>query len=134
MTATLPRPARVCPIWRILAGVLGYAAIGLYVPSQALAHWVPPERIVAGLHNDTGLRERAGVRGVEHRERLLIIRVDPQVWGMLPVSDRKILAEQWYELWRHNVPQGIVAVVAAPTDQPLVNYDAVGRAHLLEAR
>lgn len=100
---------------------------------QARAHWIPPQQIVARLGNDVSLRTLFGIREVEQQDRLLIIRVDPKIWAASAPERRRALAEEWYRLWRHNVNQGIVAIVAAGNDEPLVNYDATGQARLLES-
>ncbi|MCX8073504.1 MAG: hypothetical protein N3C12_13810 [Candidatus Binatia bacterium] len=97
----------------------------------AHAHWIPPDQIVASLRNDETLRTRVGVRSIERQGRILMIRVDPNLWTTVEPNLRRELAENWYQVWRHNVEQGIVAVLALPDDAPLVNFDASGNARLL---
>jgi hypothetical protein len=92
-----------------------------------------PEDIVAGLASDPQLRERLGVVAV-HIEpqlpRLLIIKVDRARWEAAAPETRIKLAEEWLETWRHNVPEGIVAVLDAATEQSVVNFDGFGHARL----
>lgn len=117
---------------RALAGFAVFLVATVAIAGLARGHWVPPETIVTQLNNDASLREHAGLRHVRRTGRLLIIRVDGNAWANLPPPQRLALAEAWYRLWRHNVDQGIVAVVSVTDDRPLVNYDASGRARLLE--
>jgi hypothetical protein len=62
--------------------------------------------------------------------RLLIIEVGPE-WFKLPPATQRSLAQRWRALWTHTVAQGIVAVLAQDTDQPVVEYRANGRIELL---
>jgi hypothetical protein len=117
--------------WALLSLALVLAVAGA---GRLLAHWIPPETIIANLSTDGLLREKVGVRRVERQGRVLILRVDHDVWARLPADDRRALAEEWLRVWRHNVDQGVVAVVRATDDQPLVNYDATGHARLIDER
>ena len=104
--------------------------------ATASAHWLRPDEIVAGLANDVQLRERFGVARVQNDPklpRLLIVSVRPDVWETVPASDRVRLAEEWLETWRHNVPDGIVAVLDVQTEQSLVHFDPFGHALLRTA-
>lgn len=99
---------------------IGAAAVILGLARAAGAHWVPPEAIVAQLNGEGG--RRAGVeRAVrdEHAPRLLVIRVGAR-WYARTVEARRRQAESWLEHWRRNVPQGMVAVLDARTDLPVV--------------
>lgn len=113
-------------------GLAAVLAVALATPTLTLAHWVSPAAIVAQLNNDKTLSEHAGLREAHRSGRLLVIRVDSNVWAKLPPTQRRALAEAWHQLWRHSVDQGIVAVVSVSGDRPLVNYDAFGQARLLE--
>ena len=64
----------------------------------------------------------------ENLPRLLIVRVG-RGWASVDSLRRVSAAEEWYQLWRDAVPDGILGVVDA-ADQPLVNFDASGRARL----
>ena len=100
---------------------------------MASAHWLRPEEIVADLANDPQLRQRVGVTGVHNDPklpRLLIVNVRRGVWQSVPETERVRLAEEWLDTWRHNVPEGIVAVLDAATQQSLVNFDGLGHARL----
>lgn len=118
--------------WRYwpLCGVVLVALAGT---TDAHAHWMRPDEIVAGLAADTQLRERFGVVAV-HIEpqlpRLLVIKVDRTRWEAASPDTRTKLAEEWLETWRHNVPEGIVAVLDAATEQSVVNFDGFGHARL----
>jgi hypothetical protein len=120
------------PIVRTLrfCTVLGALAIAT---AMASAHWLAPDEIVSGLANDPHLRDRIGVTGVRidrKLPRLLIISVQRERWEQVPNADRIKLAEEWLATWRHSVPEGVVAVLDAATEQTLVNYDAFGQARL----
>lgn len=111
-------------------------AVFLYLigPAIAVAHWTRPEDIVVGLATDAQLRDRVGVVSVEQQAelpRLLVIKVRRDRWQSLTPAQRKQLAEEWWENWRHNVPEGIVAVLDASSEQSVVNFDGVGQARLV---
>jgi hypothetical protein len=48
----------------------------------------------------------------------------------VPEEQRIKAAEQWHHLWRDSTPGGIVAILDAASDAPLVNFDAEGHATL----
>lgn len=115
--------------WLFLAGA--WAAAFTFA-GLVSAHWIPPEEIVARLQGDPQLREQAGVRHVRRDGRLLVITVDPTVWARLAAPERLRLANEWHQVWSHNVPEGVVGVVSSKGEKPLVNYNARGEARLLE--
>jgi len=93
-----------------------------------------PEEIVAGLATDAQLREHVGVVSVEQQSglpRLLVIKVRRDRWQSLSYAQRKQLAEEWWATWRHNVPEGIVAVLDVASEQSVLNFDGVGHARLV---
>ena len=101
----------------------------------AAAHSLKPEQIVHGLASDPALRDSAGVVRVRQDPklpRLLLIEVTRSRWETVAAADRTRVAEEWWETWRHNVPSGVVAVLDTATQRSLVNYDAQGRARLVE--
>jgi len=105
----------------------------LALGGRAAAHWVTPEAIVADLNGPPGkaLGVERAVRD-EKAPRLLVVRVGPH-WYAIPAAKRRVQAEAWLELWRHNIPQGIVAVLDATSDQPVVRYAPGGHvAEVLE--
>ena len=69
--------------------------------------------------------------GVEsaHRDakapRLLVIRVGG-AWYARSAADRRTQAQSWHTLWRTNVPQGIVAILDATTNAPVVEFGGNG--------
>ena len=122
----LQAPRRRWPLW-------GAALVVLAGTTSTYAHWMRPEDIVAGLASDTQLRQRLGVIAVyiePQLPRLLIIKVDRTRWEAASAETRTKLAEEWLETWRHNVPEGIVAVLDAATEQSVVNFDGLGHARL----
>jgi len=107
---------------RQLAVVALLAGLG----APAAAHWLSPEAILAELDS-----EPARALGVERAARdektprLLVIRVGDG-WYTMPAAKRRTQAGAWLELWRHNVAQGIVAVLDARTDRPVVHFGPGG--------
>lgn len=91
------------------------------------AHSVPPEAIVAELN---GARARAAW-GVERAERdpkaprLLVVRVGAR-WYELPQTARREQAAAWLDRWRHSVDQGLVAILDARSDAPVVQFGPGG--------
>jgi hypothetical protein len=57
--------------------------------------------------------------------RLLVIRVGPR-WYKRTVTDRRAQAQGWSELWRKNVPHGIVSILDAKTNAQAVRFDRGG--------
>lgn len=99
----------------------------------AHAHWVRPQDVIAKLQSPE-LRTRFGIVSVERNAklpRLVLIRVGAK-WHELPKYQRVNVAEQWQHLWRDGTPDGIVAILDAANDAPLVNFDAFGHARLKE--
>ncbi|MBI3951180.1 MAG: hypothetical protein HY314_12085 [Acidobacteria bacterium] len=62
-------------------------------------------------------------------KRHLIISVNTN-WYKLPEPHRLKLAAAWLEMWRDAVKDGIVSVVDAVSNQPVVNYGPSGRVSL----
>lgn len=114
------------------AAMLVVASLLLW-SAAAAAHWLQPEEIVAGLAHDAQLRASVGVLDV-YRDpklpRLLVIKVQRDRWEAAPTTMRIQLAEEWLATWRHNVPEGIVAVLDAGTAQSVVHFDTLGHARL----
>ena len=103
------------------------AGLLLLLAAPALAHWVAPESIVAGATAEQ-TRTAWGVEGAyrdEKAPRLLVIRVGPR-WYERSAADRRAQAQAWHELWRKNVPQGIVAILDATTNAPAVKFGRGG--------
>jgi len=108
------------------------AGVVLLAAGQAVAHWEDPEGIVADL-NGPATRSAIGVERAERdaqTPRLLIVRVGER-WYSLPEVVRLEQAGTWLERWRHSVKQGIVAVLDAATDQPVVHFGPGGEIGLL---
>ena len=97
----------------------------------ARAHTVPPEEILAELRAPAA-REAWDVEDASRLDklpRLLLVRVGAR-WREVPAERRRAVAEEWARAWAHAVPQGIVSVVDATTGDAVVNFDALGNAHL----
>lgn len=111
-----------------ILGLLGLAA-------TAAAHWVSPEDVVREL-NVPALRDSLGIVNAardERTPRLLIVRVGDR-WYALSGSLRRAQAEQWRAVWRHNVAQGIVAVLDDRSERSVVRFGRDGRVATLAAR
>jgi hypothetical protein len=96
--------------------------------ARAAAHWLPPAAVVAHL-NSEAVRRQWGVERAERdakAPRLLVVRVGGH-WYEVPAAARKVEASQWLEDWRHNVAQGVVAVLDAESDRPVVQFGPGGR-------
>ncbi len=103
----------------------------LCIAGSAAAHFITPEEVLASLQSP-GTRNAFGIESAERDgklPRLLFIRVGPH-WSAIPEGRRIGAAEEWQYLWADAVPSGIVAILDAVTDQPLVNFDGNGRAVL----
>jgi hypothetical protein len=61
-----------------------------------------------------------------------VIRVGPR-WYARSEADRRTQAQGWHELWRKNVPQGIVAILDAGTNAPAVRFGRGGEVEGLAA-
>lgn len=97
----------------------------------ARAHTVSPEEILGQLRAPA-VREAYGVedaRRLENLPRLLLVRVGSR-WSEVPADKRRAVAEEWARAWEHSVPQGIVSIVDAASGDAVVNFDALGNAHL----
>jgi hypothetical protein len=87
------------------------------------AHTVPAEAIVARL-NEPASRAATGVERAERDPkvpRLLVVRVG-ESWYRRPATMREIEAASWWKLWRASVAQGVVSVLDAKTDVPVVRF------------
>lgn len=92
---------------------------------------MPPEEILAQLRAPAA-REAYDIEDagrLENLPRLLLVRVGPR-WHDVPAERRRALAEEWSRAWQHAVPQGIVSIVDASSGDAVVNFDALGHAHL----
>jgi hypothetical protein len=81
-------------------------------------------------------RTALGVRRAEQdakNPRVLVVRVDPR-WFELDRADRLLQARIWRDEWRRAVAQGVVAVLDARTDLPVIGYGPGGAVFLRDAR
>ena len=103
------------------------AGLLVLLAAPALAHWVTPEAIVAGATAEQ-TRSAWGVETAycdEKVPRLFVIRVGAR-WYERSVADRRAQAQAWHELWRKNVPQGIVSILDARTNAQAVRFGRGG--------
>ena len=108
-------------------------AVLCLVATAVPAHWTSPEQIVAGMAQDAQLRDKVGVVTVysdPRLPRLLVVKVRRAQWDTVSADNRIKLAEDWLAVWRHNVPEGIVAVLDVANDHTVINYDGAGHAML----
>jgi len=124
------------PAERRRCAALGAALLlSLLGPALARAHWIKPEEIIAGIKQDDNLRRNLGVvdaRADPRMPRMLVIEIRRDAWDEVAADKRLGVAGLWYETWRHNVDQGIVAIVDAKTGQSLVHFDPAGRPQLVD--
>lgn len=116
---------------RALSVVLCTIAVVYGTTGAAGAHTVPPEEILAQLRAPAA-REAYGVEEASRLDklpRLLLVRVGPG-WRDVPPERRRAVAEEWARAWEHAVPQGVVSILDASTGDAVVNFDALGHAHL----
>lgn len=109
------------------------AAFAALVVASAAAHSLAPEEILRRL-GSTESRDTFDVREVRRDPalpRLLVVRVGSR-WSAVSAAQRTAWAEEWQHAWRSSVRNGIFAVLAADSDEPVVNFDASGRARLSE--
>jgi len=114
---------------RLVAVVLALALAG-----HALAHSPTPASVLDAL-NAPEARAALGVQRAEQdakNSRVLIVRVAPR-WFELDRAERLLQARIWRDDWRRAVAQGVVAVLDARTDLPVIGYAPGGTAFLREA-
>ncbi|HEV7731656.1 MAG TPA: hypothetical protein VGR62_05815 [Candidatus Binatia bacterium] len=103
--------------------MLRLVAMGLLLAGPVWAHTASPETIVAEAVKVPGVEK--AVRD-EANPRVLIIRVG-EAWFGLPEEKRREYAEHWRDDWRASVEQGVVSVLDARTEAPVVRFGAGGR-------
>jgi hypothetical protein len=108
-------------------------ALGLARPAPA--HSPTPASMLDAL-NAPEARTALGVQRAEQdakNPRVLVVRVDPR-WFELDRAERLLQARIWRDDWRHAVAQGVVAVLDARTDLPVIGYGPGGAVFLREPR
>jgi hypothetical protein len=110
-------------------------AAGLVMLSSIVvgAHLVTPDEVIQSLIN-TGARQKFDITAAERSTDmpgLLIIRVGPGWAGVYPTR-RVVAAEEWYQLWRDAVPNGVLGIVDG-AERPVVTFDPAGHATLRDA-
>ena len=101
-------------------------ALLLAFAGGARAHTVPPAELVRELNGPAG--RNLGVEGATRDEkapRLLVVRVGAP-WYRLSAERRRDEALAWLKTWRDTVPTGLVAVLDARTDRPVVRFGPGG--------
>jgi hypothetical protein len=95
--------------------------------AAAFAHTPSPDDVVASIGSPAA-RAAAGVVRAERdaaNPRVLLVRVGAG-WFALAGQARAAAAAEWRAAWRHAVPGGVVAVLDAHTDRPVVRYGRGG--------
>jgi hypothetical protein len=98
------------------------------------AHWMTPDEVVAEVSSPQA-RTTLGVEAAVHdpqNARLLIVRVG-SAWYALPRAKRVKQAGEWVDLWHRSVEKGLVAVLDARTDKPVVRFVRGAVAEVLDA-
>jgi hypothetical protein len=106
-------------------------ALALGLARHALAHSPTPASMLDAL-NAPEARAALGVQRAEQdakNPRILVVRVEPR-WFELDRADRLLQARIWRDDWRRAVAQGVVAVLDACTDLPVVGYAPGGTVFL----
>jgi hypothetical protein len=109
-------------------------ALALGLARHALAHSPTPTSMLDAL-NAPEARAALGVQRAEQdakNPRILIVRVAPR-WFELDRADRLLQARIWRDDWRRAVAQGVVAVLDARTDLPVIGYGPGGTVFLRTA-
>jgi hypothetical protein len=108
-------------------------ALGLARPAPA--HSPTPASMLEAL-NAPEARAALGVRRAEQdarNPRVLIVRVDRH-WFELDRAERLLQARIWRDDWRRAVAQGVVAVLDARTELPVIGYGPGGTVFLRDVR
>jgi hypothetical protein len=104
-------------------------------PGGVRAHHLAVSEVLETL-NRPDVKSRAGIHQAVVDLRLnrhLIIKVN-DTWHTLPATKRKQLAEVWRQLWQDAMKNGIVSVLDAKSNQPVVNYSPSGHVSLTEVK
>jgi hypothetical protein len=105
--------------------------VALGLARTALAHSPTPASILEAL-NAPEARAALGVQRAEQdakNPRVLVVRVDRH-WFELDRAERLLQARIWRDDWRRAVVQGVVAVLDARTDLPVIGYAPGGTVFL----
>lgn len=95
----------------------------LLAAAVAGAHTASPETVIAEAAKAKGVTRAARD---ETNPRVLVIRVGEE-WFQLPEETRREQASRWRDEWRDSVEQGVVAVLDARTEAPVVRFGAGGK-------
>lgn len=108
--------------------------LALAVAGAAAAHSPTPASLLESL-NAPAARAALGVERAEQdriNPRILIVRVGGR-WFDLDGADRLLQARIWRDDWRRAVPRGVVAVLDARSDAPVVGFGPGGTVFLRDA-
>lgn len=103
----------------------------LTAPTAIGAHHLTVGDVLAILNRDD-VKERTGIREAKvdpNLKRHLIIKVS-ETWYNLPAQRREKLAATWLQLWKDAMKNGIVSVLDAVSNEPVVNYSPSGSVSL----
>ena len=109
--------------------------VALGLARTAPAHSPTPASMLEAL-NAPEARAALGVQRAEQdakNPRVLIVLVEPR-WFELDRAERLLQARIWRDDWRRAVAQGVVAVLDARTDLPVIGYAPGGTVFLRDGR
>jgi hypothetical protein len=120
---------------RCTVGLLAALLLGAVPGAPASAHTLTPEQVEQLIASPQAAQRFGVVAATPHGAlpRLLIVRVGA-AWQHADEKARLAVAEEWWQVWRHSVAQGIVAVVEDGSGRSLINFDPSGRARLAADR
>jgi hypothetical protein len=107
----------------------------LGIAGSAIAH-APTVESILGALNAPKARAAFGVTHAERdraNPRVLVVRVGAP-WFDLAGEERLLQARIWREDWRRAVPQGVVAVLDARSDAPVIGFRPRGTIVLRDPR
>lgn len=103
-------------------------AFGLGVPITVHAHHLTVGEVLEVLNREE-VKAQTGIAEAKvdpHLKRHLVIKVHA-AWFNLPPAQREKLATAWLRMWKDAVKKGVVSVVDAKSNQPVVNYGPNGQ-------
>jgi len=115
---------RLLPISLILV----LFTFGLSVPITVHAHHLTVGEVLEILNREE-VKAQTGIAEAKvdpHLKRHLVIKVHAS-WFNLPPAHRERLAAAWLRMWKDAMKKGVVSVVGAKSNQPVVNYGPNGQ-------
>jgi hypothetical protein len=116
----------------LISLVLVLFTFGVSVPITVRAHHLTVGEVLEILNREE-VKAQTGIADAKvdpHLKRHLIIKVHAS-WFNLPPAQREKLATAWRRMWKDAVKKGVVSVVDAKSNQPVVNYGPNGQASVV---